>query len=351
MGVRNILPIAEPDITSYAHHAFSLSVLHTEPRCLDWVYSNFVQLSFIDWVDGILLDYFSPNAYDHPIPALYGSPRLTRNMILRSYPSFVDFARESIDDGCYVSTYADEYYIPGTVAYQNRSNPHVELIHGYDNDSRQFHVTGFLANQTYGQTIVRYDDMEIAFKDFEVTKANHYTDYTHLFKLNRLFGYDFSVQWVMEQLEEYAFAKPSMKRWQAFQWRETVPREWGINIYDSLIRKIHELIEGTFILDHRPFQVVWEHKKMMNRRIAYMERQGYYACSPEVTEGYARLERSAAAGRHLILKYWMTKDNRKLEELIKLLYKIKTEESLVAERMLQEYQLFVRSDAEGLRHA
>ncbi|MBO9598432.1 MAG: hypothetical protein J7559_11535, partial [Cohnella sp.] len=60
--------------------------------------------------------------------------------------------------------------------------------------------------------------------------------------------------------------------------------------------------------------------------------------SQEVKEGYARLERMAGACRHQILKYWMTKDNRRLEELIKQLIQLKDDEVLIIERMLREYR-------------
>lgn len=338
MANRNLLPIAEPDITSYAHFAFSLSVMHTEPNCHDWVYSNFVQLYLRDWGEGIMMDFCAPDAYNHPIPSLSGSTSMTRSMILRCYPRFVDFVRDSIDDECYLSTYADEYYIPGTVAYQNRSNPHGILIHGYDDDKRQYHVAGYLANQTFGQTVVGYDEMEIAFKDYEPPEKTHYTMYTHLFKLSHRLHYDFRVRWVMEQLEDYALAKNSHRHWDSFHYREPIPLVWGIDVYDRLILKIHDQMERKFILDHRPFHLLWEHKRMMVRRIAYMARHGYHVCSPEVTEGYAQSERSAAVIRQQILKFWVTKDNRHLEEMIRQLDRMKAEESRVIERMLQEYR-------------
>ncbi len=338
MGARKVLPIAEPDITSYAHLSYSLSVMHTDEKCLDWVYSNFVQLNIIDTNNTLFMDYFSPTVYDHPIPVFYGKSHLNRNLILRNYERFGDFLRESIDDGRYVSTYVDDYYIPGTVAYQNRSYPHGILVYGYDDDSRQFLVTGYLSNQTYGHTTVDYDRIEPAFKELQLPDESHYTNFTHLFKLNHKYGYDFSLEWVMDQLEEYSLGKSSIWRWEGFHGIDNSRRVWGIEIYDELIRRIREQMEGTFILDHRPFHIVWEHKRMMNKRIAYMARKDYYVCSPEVTEGYAHLERMAATSRNQILKYWMTKDNRRLEDLIKQLNHLKSEEALINERMLQEYR-------------
>jgi len=343
MGARKVLPIAEPDITSYAHFSYSLSVMHTDELYLDWVYSNFIQLNLQDRTSYIFLDYFSPTITDYPIPGFYGKSHLNRNMILRNYERFGDFLRESIDDGRYISTYVDDYYVPGTVAYQNRSNPHGILVYGYDDDNRHFLITGYLANQTYGHTTVDYDNIESAFKAIQLTDESDYHNFTHVFKLNPKYGYDFNLQWVMEQLEDYTYGKSSMWRWEGIQGKDHMERSWGIGIYDELVRKIKEQMEGDFILDHRPIYVLWEHKRMMNKRIAYMENRGYFVSSQEVKEGYARLERMAATSRHQILKYWMTKDNRRLEELIKQLYQLKSEETLINERLLQEY----RSQANG----
>ncbi|MFC5469184.1 hypothetical protein ACFPPD_10680 [Cohnella suwonensis] len=345
MAARKILPIAEPDITSYAHFAFFLSVLYTDTDALRWVYSNFIPLSMKDFSGSKWVDYYTQTPYDHLVPSLIGSVHLTRKMILRQSPSFADFVRNSIEDGYYVSTNVDEFYIPGTAAYQNRSNLHGLFIHGYDDESRKFHVTGFLANQRYGGTVVDYEAMEQAFRELEPEDDYHFTVYTHLFKLNPKHkpNYDFKVPWVMEQLEDYWLAKPSDRRMQAFEERQTATCLWGMDIYDGLILQIERHIDKEAILDHRPFHVLWEHKRMMNRRLAYMEQKGFYVCSPEAAEGFRNVEKSALVNRNLILKYWMSSDNRNLEQLAERLGRLKSEESLVIERLLNEYEDSLRA--------
>lgn len=339
MAARKVLPIAEPDITSYAHFAYFLSVLYTDTDSLRWVYSHFVQLFMRGSEGGMMVDYYTSNPDDHHyIPSLAGSPRLARKMIQRYFPRFTDFVRNSIEDGYYVTTFVDEFYIPGTVAYQNRSNPHSIFIYGFDDENRTFHATAFLSNQHYGITSVGYDDLERAFSDFEPADESHYTAYIHLYKLNerRKSVCDFNVPWFMEQLEAYGLAKPSNRVQELFD-RDSPPLAWGIDIYDRLLLQIERHAAREINLDHRPFYVLWEHKRMMNRRFAYMERQGYYVVSPETAEGYRRVESSALLNRNLILKYWMTLDNRYLEQLADRLIRLKAEEALVIERLLGEY--------------
>lgn len=340
MAARRLLPITEPDITSYGHFAFFLSVLYTDTDAMRWVYSNFVQLLMRGSDSEMMVDFFTSYPDDHHlVPCLAGSPRLARKMIKRYFPRFADFVRNSIEDGYYVTTYVEEFYIPGSIAYQNRSNPHSIFLYGFDDNNRTFHASAFLANQRYGNTLIGYDDLESAFLGFEPADEFHYTSYTHLYKLNerRKSVYDFSVPWCMEQLEEYRNAKPS-NRVQGKYDADSVPIAWGMDIYDCLLLQIERHSAKEIILDHRPFHVQWEHKRMMNRRFAYMKGQGYYAVSPEAAEGYRRVEEAALVNRNLILKYWMTLDNRYLEQLAERLIRLKADEALVIDRLLDEYE-------------
>ncbi|MBW5446726.1 hypothetical protein GE107_11705 [Cohnella sp. CFH 77786] len=336
-----ILSVAEPDLVSYPHLAYPLAVLQAEPDSLRWIYSNFVQLYLSDRGDEMMADFYSPNPFDQFVPILFGSPRLTRNLVRRCFPSFADFVRDSIDNDCSVWTFVDEYYIPGSVAYQNRFNPHGIMIHGYDDGNRLFHVAGFLTHQRFGTTFIHYDDMEMAFNDFEPPESKPYTEYTLLLKPYRNFmkACEFNLQWVMDQLEDYGLAKPSDRRMPAYELRQSSPHVWGMDIYDELRRRAEQVIENKFILDHRPFHVLWEHKKIMNKRIAYMELQGYYSCSRETAEGWRDLERYAVVNINLILKYWMTLDKKHLEQLIDRLGKMKADEARIIEEMLHDYNL------------
>ncbi|MBW5445447.1 hypothetical protein GE107_05150 [Cohnella sp. CFH 77786] len=341
MAARKILPIAEPDITSYAHFAFFLSVLYTDTDSLRWVYNHFVQLFMRGSLDGsLMVDYYTNNPDDHHyIPSLAGSPRLARKMIQRCFPRFADFVRSAIEDGYYVTTFVNDFYIPGTVAYQNRSNPHSIFLYGFDDESRTFQATAFLSNQRYGVTSVGYEDLERAFHGFEPADEFHYTAYTHLYKLNerRKSSCEFHVGWLMKQLEDYRHAAPSNRVKERFEVENSPPLVWGMEIYDCLLRQIERHVAREINLDHRPFYVLWEHKRMMNRRFAYMERQGYYVVSPEAAEGYRNVEQSALVTRNLILKYWMTLDNRYLEQLAERLIRLKDEEAVAIERLLDEY--------------
>lgn len=339
METSRILPVSTPDITSYAHVAYPLSVLYTDEDSLRWVYSNYVQLFMWEYDDKVEVDYYTPNVEEHYVPCLAGSQRMTRNTVLRFSRSFEDFVRGCIDDGYYVWVFLDDYFIPGTVAYQNRTNPHAILIHGYNDASRMFNVTGYFANQHYGGTLVSYDDIEQGFNENKSTDF-HYPNFIRMLKLNGYFKglYDFKVPWVMEQLKEFLVSTPSSWRMKAFEERKNFPIVWGMNIYDRLQHQIRRHINKEIIVDHRPSYVIWEHKKMMNKRLSYMKERGDFVFSEEVFEQYRQIEQLSLVIRNLHLKYLMSYDNRFLEQLIDRLGRLKTDESLTIEKMLSEYE-------------
>lgn len=347
MSSRKILPIVTPDILSYQHISYFHSVLYTDKNMLRWAYSNYVQLSMAEWDGVMMLDYFTQTPVKHCVPGFEDPQRMTRETILRFAPSFSDFVRFSIDEGFYVWTHVDDYYIPGTVSYQNRSNPHGILIYGYEEQERMFHITGYLANQRYGSAIISYDQIEKGFKEFEADPV-YYTNYTHLLKLNELTKhlYDFNVPWVMEQLSEYLHATPSQWRMQAFEEKNSNPTTWGMDVFDKLQSQIKRHIAKEVILDHRPFYILCEHKKMMNQRLAYMEEHGYFTFSANVFDGYRKVEQDALMIRNLQLKYLLSLDNQFLEQMIVRLDHLKTKETLVIEQMLEEYATAIREGDE-----
>ncbi|MFC4302942.1 hypothetical protein [Cohnella boryungensis] len=339
MTAGRTLPIAVPDITSYTHVTYALSIMHTDPDALRWVYSNYVQLFTWDWVQTVQVDHYTQTAEHHLIPCLGGTQKLTRKTLEKYQGGFVSLVRDSIDDGQYVWAFLDEFYIPGTVAYQNRSNPHSVLIHGYDDARSTFQFTGYFENQRYGETEASYADFEKAYYGFEPKDEIQPENFIRLMKLNSYYKafYEFKTHWVMEQLEEYWLAKPSSRRMEAFEETRPCPIIWGSDVYGRLQLQIDRHIAKEGIIDHRPFYVLWEHKKMMNRRIAYMEEHGFYKVSERSKEEWRQIEQSALLARNLELKYLMSFNNRFLEQLKERLTALKQEESSAIERMLEDY--------------
>ncbi|WP_239616498.1 hypothetical protein [Cohnella mopanensis] len=335
MAASRILPLAVPEIVSYPHISYAMSVLSLDPEGVDWVFSNYVQLCMLDHGSTVEMRYFVPNADLFHFPGLFGTQHVSRDWILHYCPSFSDFVRFSIDREFYVWTFVDEYYIPGTRSYRNQSFEHAIMIYGYDDEHREFHISGYLENQRYMQSTIAYDSVEQAFTEMRVPSL-HYANNTHLLKRSPN-AYEFKTHWIMEQLSDYGGAKPSDVRLEVFEERKDCPYYWGIGVIDGLQEKLSQQLRGETFVDHRPFFILLEHKKTMNKRLAYMTDKGYFQFSDSVRAGYKDIESKAQTILNLELKYLITRDNRFLNQIVERLDGLREAESKTIEQMLAQY--------------
>jgi hypothetical protein len=339
MSTSRMLPISEPDILSYAHQAFYLSVLYNDPDAMKWVYSNFVQLYMSP--AHTYIDYYTPNPEYYLNACIFSSDRITRNTLIQFIPNIVDFVRKQIDNGFYFWAYVNDYYVPGTQAYQHRSYSHALMIHGYDDRKQIFHISGYFAKQNYGISTISYELLEKAFLENEVSQHLAAQQFVFLIKLDERMNslIDFKLHWVMEQLDEYLHSKPSSERLSAMEVRTDPPRIFGMKIYDELQRQIRlELqTDNRRMLDHRPYYVLWEHKKLMNRRLEYMSEHGHFQFSSSVLVGYKEIEALALTIRNMKFKYLMTSQDKFLEQIDTRLEELKSLETNVIANMLEQY--------------
>lgn len=351
MCASRILPIATPDITAYTHFTFALSVMYTDEDAMRWVYSNYIQICLRDWGPTSDMDYYTQTAEEHLIPCFQGSQRFTRDTILHYSPSFIDFARHAIDNNFYVWTYVDEFFIPGAVAYQNTSNPHSVMFSGYDDEKRQFLMSGYFSNQSYSTAWFDYDLIDEAFKGFE-TSDFLYTNFTRLLRLNQETKscYDFNLPWIIEQLRDFVDCEQSdYTRMPMSAFRRTSPYYWGMDVYDQLQNLLQRHINGETIVDHRPFHIIWEHKKMMSKRLSYMAEHGHFTFSPSIVEGYKELEQFTLVTRNMMLKYLLSFNNMYLEQMIGRMGQLREKETPLVRAMLEEYEQAAKQERQAVQ--
>jgi hypothetical protein len=343
LETRKVLPIAEPEIATYAHSAYFMAMLYTDEVAMHWVYSNHVQLRLSLFPNGtegnsIFVDFTTPCPFSSHISFLYGSEQLTRDSI-KEMGSFTDFVRRKISRGYYVFPSLDEYYIPGSLSYNNRYFVHSMMIHGYDDETKQFHVMGFFANQKLASRTVDYEAVEQAFANIEGYYIEDYHQMVHMIRINedRKPNLSFKLCWVMEQLQDYLNAKPGTYANYAMDELPSCPSMYGIDIYGELVRRIDDHLNGKDVVDHRPMLILWEHKRVMNARLDYMEQNGIFYFDQQVREGYQRMEQSALVMKNLILKYWLSQDARFLHQLRERLVQMEQDERVIMTSMLEQY--------------
>lgn len=299
--MKKVLPIADPPIKSYLHHAYALSVLATTDAYLPWFHSNYIQLHFNQkFKDHRFSDYF--NFYYYPftevnIPNLQ-TLKIDRSILTGHNRLDIDFLTQFIDQGYYVCTYVDEYYIPNRLAYRTYHFKHEIFVYGYDRAEQVFHVLGFDRERVFQATTV-------SFEDFMEGHVNGYypehwwTNFIFPTRLKDEAAYPFNLQLVTGLLEDYLTSRSSDIRL-AMHYKLSSDSVFGLACYDWIDKCLEMMENGTFFIDYRVPSVLWEHKYCMRLRLEYMHRLGIV--DRELCQQYAKVESDALRARNLMLK-------------------------------------------------
>ena len=117
------LPIKQPPITSYQYIALPLTVAIVNPTAENWFYSNYIQVSCVNRGH-----YLSKGNCDNALHYAFYNPEITfqesndhiciegceQLYLFRS----LSFIKEAIDDGWYIYTDADMFFIDGSDGFE-----------------------------------------------------------------------------------------------------------------------------------------------------------------------------------------------------------------------------------------
>ena len=131
------LQIKQPPITSYQQIALPLTVAMMNPTAENWFYSNYIQVLCVN-----RRHYLSKGNCDNALHYGFYNPEITspesaehiciegcRQLYLFKKLSFI---KEAVDDGWYIYTDADMFYIDGSDGFEKAHYSHDLLIYGYD---------------------------------------------------------------------------------------------------------------------------------------------------------------------------------------------------------------------------
>lgn len=117
------LPIKQPPITSYQYIALPLTVAIVNPTAENWFYSNYIQVGCVN-----RRHYLSKGNCDNALHYAFYNPEITspesvehiciegcEQLYLFRNPNFI---KGAIDDGWYIYTDADMFYIDGSDGFE-----------------------------------------------------------------------------------------------------------------------------------------------------------------------------------------------------------------------------------------
>lgn len=279
-----------PKAYGYQFYAFPLAILGTVPGAEEWIFSNYIQLAYDPAEDSpvrlcFYLDDYATNPWLETI-------RLDQAWLENVHgPDIVAFVRGQVSAGYYPYFNVDEYFVPGRRAFQKVHHSHDLLVHGYDDAQGSVDVLGFDDRGNFVSRPISYSDLIAAWQSHRTMDAP--CQQVNCYRIRTDATYPLDLQLVLRTLDEYRTGFNSSTHYAAL--RTPWSRWYGLGIYAGLQERLTRYLDGEVRYDIRDTHVLWEHKRLMTQRVAYMTR--------DLSQGHAladaaqRLEADATALR------------------------------------------------------
>ena len=346
-AVKKTLPIAAPPVYCYLHHAFPLAIMATRDDYLSWFLSHFLQLSCpadlpiesIAHDRAFKLDFFIHPLYniEHPHYNQFVSPWLNSTwldwrLLAASGESPTRFLIDCIDRNLYVELSVDMYFVRGSGAYGHRHIAHEIVVYGYDDDVQMFDTAiGFDRNGAFAAMPIPFAEVARAVTESDL--RGHYIE-----RGIGLFEYlgdnhsAFDLAWVRTQLADYYHGRDTGRRFPAAPSRRR--HVFGSEIYRILHQYLDYLVEQAIRPDIRPLHLLWEHKKCLRARVAYMEHAGHLDPALAIARRCTALEQQADHLRLVMLRNLQRRSATSAQHIGAGLKTLAHEERLVLETLL-----------------
>ncbi|MEI2429858.1 hypothetical protein RDV84_19735 [Lysobacter yananisis] len=259
------LPLAAPSIDSYPQHAYYLSVMELQPGAIDWICSNYLQLSAFpapETDELFFFDFFVPEIEKHINPWL-SLQKIDRRYFAALTGDPVAALRDALARGHYPKLPLDEFHVPGTDSHQRAHYPHPSLLHGYDEQARAFEFSGYLQGR-YAQARIGYDALRRAVDGLAECGPPEYPD-LFLVKPQCNWPYPLDPVAVGEGIADYLGARNSMARYRTMM--SPVDMRFGVDVYEALRSYALAVAAGAARSNPLPAHLLYEHKRLMARRV------------------------------------------------------------------------------------
>jgi hypothetical protein len=315
--VAKVLPMHDPDITSWQWHANLLAVLSHYPQATPWIMSNYIQLQMtFDPTASQIEFYRAPTVefgtFPHLSPWLY-QQQLKRETVRLIADDPAAFFCGCIDRGNYIYVVVEQsVFLEGIDHFQ-----HDTFIYGYDMDEEIFYVADFTFKGKYSFEKVSFADLRMAYEAIDDDRDWLMGGLGGVALLSfREAHYDFNIELVRRLIQEFLACGSS------FSIGSNRRCVFGLDVYEALAEDARKAAAGEWEADYKPFHVIYDHKKLMLKRIAYMGRHGLLDHYEELYREYETILNLAFLSRNLVVKArvagnrgYMTKAGTVLKEI------------------------------------
>lgn len=307
-----------------------VQVRHEENSYYPWLFSNFIQLSCdvtnldrrLEFHYG-LLKHWNCNNFHY----FFDANRFMARDIIEM--GGIKYVKRCLDQGKYIETKLDQYYIEEREEYDTFHHFHQNLVYGYDDRDKSLAVVGYDKTGKLTKTKIKYRDFKKSLEE----------DETVLFQVityeQDAYHFRFSGKYVKSMIQEYLDGNNSGEKLQHLV--PLMERSYGIKIYD-------ELMSGqgleVLIADRRVAHVLWEHKRCMAARIDYLVAIGILEenIGRDLAAEMQSISDLVFDMKNILLKYQMRPERKDDVKIRKYLQEIYERERECLDRLIENWK-------------
>lgn len=300
------LHTSKPPLYSFPIFANILSITSIHESFEAWYFSNFIQLNASPM--NHTLSFYDCWSYLNKCPLIIRNS-IDRWIINEKWNGdIISFLIDALNQSAYIYLFIDEAKLSNsTLSKKFNSFTHDVMVHGYNQQKKEFFISGSFESGKYIMSTCTFDEMRNAYINTDLSK-----DWLHgvqLIRLNTQTRYQLYTPYIKEQLSDYIYSRNSAIK---IEDQPYYHEYFGLKVYSVLSDYLLKLVNGSLTkLLIRPFHFLYEHKKCMMDRITYFELNNIFTAKDDLEEiKFLTTEvlKKTLIQRNLFLKYIIKRD-------------------------------------------
>ena len=335
--MKKILAIEYPIITSYTHHAHLLSILGTDKRTEEWIYSNYIQLYINkDLNKSNWADFYFPMPYEIKPVEICKWIQVQKNpeeFLDSKYKDIVEYILDAIDNDYYIHMMINYRYISSSrYSKENENKRHDVLIYGYDNELQVIKCADFtFKTSKYTFSECSYDEFRNAYyNDFLRNEPSYLNHMIYAYKLIDNCDYQFDIHNIIYALKQYISGN-SPEYWNGYNYDNKKDIVWGIDYYQGLINNLEN--SNRDWIDSRFIYLLLDHNSIMQKRLEFMH--SYLQNISSFINEYKEIHQDLTIVMNFAIKYNLHNKSQDKEKIIHKLKEIEIKERKLTNALIK----------------
>lgn len=291
-----VLPIEKkPIIRTYNYLAYVFSILGTNENSYNWLCNQYIQL-----IDDGVNDFTFYLQFLDKIDVL-SCEKMSCEVIKKLGIDYVEYIRISLNNGYYLYTCVDEYYIPQRLAFQKFHYIHDCLIYGIDEEKKELYLIGYDTQDLYRASNASFDQIIQSGFYYSITSIRKNEKYKSEINLNKIYI----------DLLRYLNILPEIQIGDFYYESAT----FGQKTNSLLKQHIYTMCTKQAAIDIRYIFLFYEHKNAMLLRISLLQKKLHI--DNTLVEKYCELVYRAKRLYTIALKYNLKRNQTFLDNALR----------------------------------